>query len=526
MNLKFYLVLMLCFGVSQIFAQSLPIDFSSDDDVFSAFSGSGFAFRTVNPSSVSNRGGQFFNDGSDTFQGFFIDFAQPITLDSDNRVFTLRFYSFDPNNHNILLKLEDASNTDAEVQVTFSVPSPSDWTDVTFDFNNAVSSADGSTPVDVLGNYSRLVLFVDAGVNTPGTYVIDDINNGATTTPPPNPNEIDVEYTTLVWSDEFDGSNGAIDGSKWFQQTQIPAGGNWFNGEEQHYTNRTDNSRVEDGFLIITAKKESFTDQGYTKEYTSARLNSKFAFTNGRIDVRAKLPFGNGTWPAIWTLGKNINEAGAYWNNEGFGTTSWPACGEIDIMEHGLHAVNEVSSAIHTPSSFGNTMNTDRQFISDVANDFHIYSMNWSPNKIVFLVDNIPFYSYNPSVQDASTWPFTEDQYILLNVAMGGVAGTIDAGFIESEMVVDYVRVFQNTVLSLEDNTFDSIKVFPNPATDTLTVSGINTIDSLKLYNVLGQLILENKDLETIDVSSMPKGVYILKIESKNFKTTRKIIID
>ena len=137
----------------------------------------------------------------------------------------------------------------------------------------------------------------------------------------------------LVWSDEFDG-NGAINSTNWFHQTQLPLGWGWYNGEVQHYTDRIDNSYVSNGTLKIVAKKETYTDQGHTKEYTSARLNSKYAFTYGKVEIRAKLPQGFGTWPAIWMLGKNINEPGAYWETQGYGTTPWPACGEVDIMEH------------------------------------------------------------------------------------------------------------------------------------------------------------------------------------------------
>ena len=118
----------------------------------------------------------------------------------------------------------------------------------------------------------------------------------------------------------------------------IPGVG-WANGEEQHYTNRIDNSYVDGSwFLNIVAKKETFTDQNLTKNYTSARLNSKFAFTYCRVDVRAKLPLELGTWQAIWMLGKNINENGGYWDQV-FGTTNWPACGEVDIMEHGIFPI-------------------------------------------------------------------------------------------------------------------------------------------------------------------------------------------
>lgn len=245
-------------------------------------------------------------------------------------------------------------------------------------------------------------------------------------------------YQNLVWSDEFNGI-GAINTAKWHHQTQLPNGSSWFNGELQHYTDRTVNSYLEEGYLHIKAQEENFVSQGVLKEYTSARLNSKFAFTYGRVEVRAKLPEGDGTWPAIWMLGKNINETGAYFAEE-FGEVSWPACGEIDIMEHWGVNPNYVSSAIHTPSSFGGTVNVGGTTLADVFNTFHIYEMEWTPEKIVFSVDGVVHYTYEPTVQNADTWPFDEDQYLLLNVAING---DISTDFSSSEMVVDYVRVYQ-----------------------------------------------------------------------------------
>lgn len=244
----------------------------------------------------------------------------------------------------------------------------------------------------------------------------------------------------LIWSDEFE-TDGAIDDSKWFHQTKLPSGGSWFNGEKQHYTNRLENASVSNGTLKITAKKESFTDQGYTKEYTSARLNSKYAFTYGKIKVRAKLPTGAGTWPAIWTLGKNIQETGGYWS-EDFGTTPWPACGEIDIMEHWGTNQNFVQSAMHTPSSYGGTVNHGGQTISTASTDFHIYEMDWNADRIIFSVDGNVHYTYNPSTKNTSTWPYDLEQYFLLNIA---IQSSITPGFSESSMEVDYVRVYEAT---------------------------------------------------------------------------------
>ncbi len=266
--------------------------------------------------------------------------------------------------------------------------------------------------------------------------------------------QVDVTYTDLVWSDEFN-TDGALNTNNWFHQTQLPAGGSWFSGELQHYTNRIENSYINSGILNIVAKSEVFTDQGVTKNYTSARLNSKFSFKYGRVDVRAKVPIDSGTWPAIWMLGKNINENGAYFDTA-FGTLNWPACGEIDIMEHGIFPsqnVNYIQGTLHTPSSYGNSINNGGILASDLQNSYHIYSMNWSPFQISFLIDNVVYYTYNPAVKDATTWPFDNEQYLLLNIAMGGTAGSIPSGFTQASMQVDYVRVYQNNMIDIQSPT-------------------------------------------------------------------------
>ena len=266
--------------------------------------------------------------------------------------------------------------------------------------------------------------------------------------------QVDVVYNNLVWSDEFDG-NGAINSANWHHQTQLPAGGNWFNGEVQHYTDQLTNSSVNSGFLNIVAKKEPYTSQSVTKQYTSARLNSKFAFLYGRVDIRAKVPTNQGTWPALWLLGKNVNEDGGFFDAQ-FGTTGWPACGEIDIMEHGItqsQPAGYVQSALHTPSSYGNTTNIGGTIAANLGTSYHVYSMNWSPFQITFLLDGVAYYTYNPSVKTPSNWPFNAEQYLLLNIAMGGVAGTILPDFTQAAMVIDYVRVYQNTTVDTQPPT-------------------------------------------------------------------------
>lgn len=232
----------------------------------------------------------------------------------------------------------------------------------------------------------------------------------------------------LIFSDEFT-INGNPDNTKWTYD--IGTGNNgWGNQESQFYTSRTDNVKIEDGFLKITAKKENYAGSNYT----SARLKTqgKFDFTYGRVEVRAKLPVGVGTWPAIWMLGSNITSVG------------WPKCGEIDIMEHVGKRINWVSSALHTVSSSGNTINYAEKYVSDATTAFHIYSVEWNSEKIVFSIDGVPYYTYNPATKNVDNWPFTNPQFIILNIALGGsFGGTIDSNFSSATMEIDYVRVYQ-----------------------------------------------------------------------------------
>ncbi|MGB2128861.1 MAG: family 16 glycosylhydrolase [Flavicella sp.] len=314
---------------------------------------------------------------------------------------------------------------------------------------------------------------------------------------------IEDTSATLLWSDEFD-TDGAVDVTKWFHQTQLPNGGSWYNGEIQHYTNRIENTSVLDGVLSIKAKKENFTDQGHTKTHTSARLNSKYAFQYGRVAIRAKLPTGAGTWPAIWMLGKNIIEPGAYWSKD-HGTVTWPRCGEIDIMEHWGSNQNYIQSAMHTPSSYGGTINHGGQTIPTASSEFHVYELDWNAERMIFSVDGITHYIYNPEIKDANTWPFDAPQYFLLNVAI--VPG-ISNDFSESSMDIDYVRVYEpsptdsgdgdSTVKDAATNVYDDFEgngtinswaedasimdiSFVNPYKE-----GINTSDRVLKYEDIG----------------------------------------
>ena len=520
-----YLVLVFLFLSHLSFGQQMPVDFSDPSENFSSFLGSSFSFNT-DPQDPSNDVGQFSNSGSNIWEGFYLDLQRAIDLDFQNTI-SLSFYGFDSNAHTVLIKLENGQNPD--VEVTQNIPPGGGWSNnVVFDFSQAVLT-DGGTPVNATGEYNRLVLFIDGGVFSGGTYLLDNIDDGSTEVEIP---QVDVEYTELVWEDQFE-TPGIVNPSKWHHQTQVIIPGvGWANGEEQHYTNRIDNSFVDSsGMLHIVAKQETYTAQGLTKNYTSARLNAKFAFTYGRIDVRAKIPVGAGTWPAIWTLGKNINEDGAYWDSQ-YGTTSWPACGEIDMMEHGIFPnqdINYIKSSLHTPCCYAGNPNGGGIIASDLENDFHVYSLNWSPDQITFLLDGVGYYTYNPAVKDDSTWPFYEDQFVLLNMAMGGIAGNIPSGFDQASMLIDYVKVYQQGELALGENSDiqDNVSVYPNPSSDVIYIETKTTPSNLQLLDMSGKKVHTQRiNSRSVDVSDLSAGTYFLVITSNNLQIVKQVIIN
>lgn len=242
-------------------------------------------------------------------------------------------------------------------------------------------------------------------------------------TSPPVQGSDDPDYTNMVWNDEFD-VNGAPDPTKW--SYNLGAGG-WGNNESQYYTDRLDNAVVQDGVLKIIAKAENYSGSNYT----SARLVSenKFEFTYGKVEFRAKLPVGGGTWPATWMLGQNYD------------TDPWPACGEIDVMEHKGNEPNTIHGTLHYPGNSGGNGNSGTTTAANASSEFHVYKVIWSPTSIKFYIDDQAAYH---SFVNSSTTPFNSDFFLIMNVAMGGTfGGTIDSGFTQSAMEVDYVRVYQ-----------------------------------------------------------------------------------
>lgn len=400
-----------------------------------------------------------------------------------------------------------------------------EWQTVTFDFakDNFMNLDPSSIDPVKRKDFNRIVIQIN-GENNNNRVVafLDDVFHDG--------DFVQSIYNQLIWSDEFD-KNGAVDPAKWFHQTRIPMGDSWFNGELQHYTNRLTNSFVENGMLNIVARKENFTNQGVTKQYTSARLNSKFAFKYGKVVMRAKLPSGRGTWPAFWTLGKNINENGAYWQTQGFGTTPWPACGEIDIMEHWGRNQNIVESATHTPSSFGNTINKGGQFIANASTGFNLYELEWTPNELIFSVNGVVHFVYDPEIKDNRTWPFDNEQYFLLNIA---IEPTIAASFTQSAMQIDYIRVYQQSPLS-QTESVNSIEphYYPNPVNDVLHLR-LNepTPDqiSVKIVGLEGKIwiqqtyVVHDQEIIIDSWSHLPQGIYFIQYEINNKLKSVKIL--
>lgn len=237
----------------------------------------------------------------------------------------------------------------------------------------------------------------------------------------------------LVWSDEFDGM-GKPDSTKWIYDI---GDWGWGNNEPQYYTQgRSENARVENGNLIIEAHKN---DLG--KEWTSARLTTRgrASFLYGKIEFRAKVPSGDGTWAAGWLLG-----------DEYVDELSWPYCGEIDVLETtGKEIDDETGNGLnhascHTRTYYfkEGTQITSEIEVENLENEFHTYGIEWTPEGIIAYLDGNYYYTYDKT-QDELEWPFDKPQNIILNLAIGGgMGGAIDPSLQSAQLVVDYVRVY------------------------------------------------------------------------------------
>lgn len=244
--------------------------------------------------------------------------------------------------------------------------------------------------------------------------------------------EYEIDYAKVIWGDEFDKS-GSLDIQKWGFDT---GGHGWGNSERQFYTNRSENVRVEDGNLVIEARKENYDGN----QYTSARVVSKGKgdFTYGRFEIKAKLPVGVGTWPALWMLASKTT----------YGPTYWPDNGEIDIMEHVGFDQNVVHGNVHT-KSFNHAIGTNKGnkiTVDGTAETFHIYAVNWFPDRIDFEIDGKQYFTFiKENNYNWPEWPFDKDFHLLMNIAVGGSWGGqqgVSDDIFPQKMLIDYVRVY------------------------------------------------------------------------------------
>jgi beta-glucanase (GH16 family) len=311
-----------------------------------------------------------------------------------------------PNN----LIIQATIANDSSGKVTF-VATANHATGFEYDFGDGVSLA--SVDGKAIYQYNKSGLFV--------VTVLAKNDHGFTS----KTVKVDVFVRSqVIWSDEFN-YTGAPDASKWGYDIGTGSNG-WGNAEQQYYTNRADNAYVSNGTLKITAKAENFGG----KSYTSARIltKGKFEMQYGKVEVRAKLPTGGGTWPAIWMLGSNIDQVG------------WPSCGEIDIMEHLGNQENKIYHTLHYPGNSGGNATGMNHMISNATTEFHIYTMEWTAASIQFFVDGSLKYTF----PNRSNIPYHHNFFLILNVAMGGnFGGAIAPGFSSSAMEIDYVRVYK-----------------------------------------------------------------------------------
>jgi beta-glucanase (GH16 family) len=263
-----------------------------------------------------------------------------------------------------------------------------------------------------IGNDDTKVPFTDAGYVAPTSY---------------------AGYT-LAWADEF--TSGTLDNTAWTVQTGDGCPGlcGWGNNELEYYTSRPQNLFFQDGKLIMEATKEVFNGKNYTS--TKLITSGKKYFKYGRVDIRAKLPIGQGIWPGLWMLPQN----NVYGN--------WPTSGEIDIMEMIGHQANRAYGTLHYgPGPGSNQIGQNYTLPSGVFNDeFHVFSMEWKQDQIKLYVDDHLFSTVNKTdVLPGTTYPFNEDFFFIFNLAVGGNwPGSPDATtYFPQWLIVDYIRMYQ-----------------------------------------------------------------------------------
>lgn len=238
---------------------------------------------------------------------------------------------------------------------------------------------------------------------------------------------LDPARWVLAWSDEFD-RTGSPDPAVWTHES-----GYLRNNEDQYYTDRLENSRVEDGKLIIEARNDSW--QGRPITSASVITSGKKSFLYGRIEVRARIPTGRGTWPAAWMLGENAEVRG------------WPDCGEIDIMENVGFDPRRIHANIHC-AAYNHTKKNGRgnSVLAEAPwKEFHVYAVEWYEDRMEFFFDDLRYFVFRKESDDPAVWPFASPHYLILNLAIGGGWGGekgVDRSLLPHRYEVDYVRYY------------------------------------------------------------------------------------
>ena len=336
----------------------------------------------------------------------------------------------------------------------------------------------------------------------------------------------------LVWSDEFE--TDTLDASKW--SFQIGTGNlygltSWGNNERQYYTDREENLYIEDGMLHIVAREEFFVN----RNFTSARIRSihKGDWTYGKFEIRAKLPKGQGLWPALWML-PTENVYGI-----------WPQSGEIDIMELVGHRPNVVHGTVHYGPPWPNNLEHGGPITlseGDFSDDFHIFTIEWRPNRIIWRMNGTLYWRTTPNNLAPHQWPFDQAFHLLFNVAVGGTwPGDPDATTeFPQTMIVDYVRVYQDSELvSIEDEEtipgdFNLHQNYPNPFNPDTNISfDLREFShvTLEVFDIMGRHVetVADNTFEAgshtvrFDARGLGSGTYIYRLSTGGFQKFRSM---
>ncbi len=323
-----------------------------------------------------------------------------------------------PTNPPTGLDMTSKISADASGNVTFTATA-TNVVSYEFDFGNGIYQT--STSGSVTYKYP-----------TEGTYTVKVTAKSSTGQTATKTIQVNVTLTTTggtgdgsdaTWHEEFN-TDGKPNPALWGYD--LGNNGGWGNSELEYYTDRTDNVEVSGGTLKIKLKKENYMGSAYT----SARILTlnKFSFKYGKIEIRAKMPSGSGTWPAIWAMGDDI------------ATNPWPGCGEIDIVEHLGRDLNKIYGTVHYPGHSGGNSLGGTTLISNATTEFHRYGLDWSATAIKFMVDDVVYFT----VPNDNSIPFNHKFFIIMNVAMGGnFGGAVDPAFSNGQMEVDYIRLYQ-----------------------------------------------------------------------------------